>query len=158
MNNFINAIEKSLEEENWYAALALALALPDICANVFAPEAGSMSRYVDWYNTYLLNKYTSYIGPDKQQHIFLSGEDCYALRCSLLHEGSSDISRQRAKKALENFNFRIPREGIFIHKNKLDQTLQLQVDVFCQDICEAAKAWMEDANMDGNMSSLLTIN
>ncbi len=57
MERFTNAIEKSLQDCNWYAALSLALALPDICANVCYPNEGSKKRYVDWYNQYMLSKY-----------------------------------------------------------------------------------------------------
>jgi hypothetical protein len=81
---FTNAIERSLNVENWYSALALALALPDICANVCSPNEGSQRRYVKWYNQYMLSKYTSHVGADRTEHVFLKGEDCYALRCALL--------------------------------------------------------------------------
>jgi len=85
MNRFTNSIEKSLENENWYAALSLALTLPDICANVSSPATGSKVRYVSWFNQYMLSKYTRQVGADKSEHVFLCGEDCYALRCALLH-------------------------------------------------------------------------
>ena len=45
MRNFTNVFDKSLATENWYAALALALVIPDICGRLENPEMGSGERY-----------------------------------------------------------------------------------------------------------------
>ena len=158
MQRYTKAIEKSLQDENWYAALSLALALPDICANVCSPTEGSKTRYVRWYNQYMLLKYTGYIGPNKEEHIFLCGEDCYALRCALLHEGSDDISEQRAQKVLEEFNFVVPPSGWTVHKNQSNNSLQLQVDIFCRDVCSSVNSWLAaNSFSNGEFDSFLTI-
>ncbi len=158
MNRFILAVEKSLEDKNWYAALSLALALPDICANVCSPDEGSKSRYVKWYDQYLLSKYTLPLGADKTEHIFLNGVDCYSLRCSFLHEGSDDITEQRAQEVLESFNFVVPPEGWTVHMNQSGKALQLQVDVFCRDICEAVNEWLSVEKIQSEkFNSFLTI-
>ncbi len=34
MERFTRAIEKSIKSENWYAALTLALTIPDICGRL----------------------------------------------------------------------------------------------------------------------------
>lgn len=158
MLRFTQAIEQSLNEENWYSALTLALALPDICANVCSPDEGSQRRYVRWYNQYMLQKYTHRIGADEVEHVFLRGEDCYALRCALLHEGSHDISEQRAQKVLENFSFVVPPKGWQVHMNQMNTSLQLQVDIFCRDICESVHKWIADNSFsNGELDSFLTI-
>lgn len=158
MIRYTRAIEKSLDNRNWYSALTLALALPDICANVCSPTEGSKRRYARWYDQYMLSKYTSHIGPDKHEHVFLNGEDCYALRCALLHEGSHDITEQRARQALESFNFVVPPSGCRVHMNQFNNALQLQVDVFCLDICESVHRWMADSSFsNGEFDSFLTI-
>jgi hypothetical protein len=82
IGHFTNAIRKSLKEENWYAALSVALTLPDICGKLQNPDLGSSRRYVMWFNDYLKPMYTGKVGPDRIEHVFLSGEDAYALRCS----------------------------------------------------------------------------
>lgn len=163
MKRFTTSIEKSIENKNWYAALSLALALPDICANIERPDDGSTSRYIDWYNRYVKEKYTGHLGPDREEHIFLCGEDCYALRCSFLHEGGEDISEQRAHEVLENFHFIVPpANGLIIHMNQKGTALQLQIDIFCNDICKAVTKWNE-SEVTGNeeyqerTKSLLTI-
>ncbi len=158
MNRFIRSIERSLEEKNWYAALALALALPDICANVCFPDMGSQRRYVNWFKQYMQPKYTSHIGPEREEHIFLRGEDCYALRCALLHEGTHDITEQRAREVLENFQFVVPPDGWTVHCNQNNNSLQLQVDEFCRDICAAVNQWLADNSFsNGEFDNFLTI-
>lgn len=158
MIRFTQAIEKSLNEENWYSALALALALPDICANVCFPNEGSRRRYARWYNQYMLPKYTRRVGADRAEHVFLQGEDCYALRCALLHEGTHNISEQRAQQAIENFNFVVPPQGCEVHMNQMNNALQLQVDVFCRDICSSVHQWLADNSFsNGEFDSFLTI-
>jgi hypothetical protein len=158
MIRFTQAIEKSLNEENWYSALTLAIALPDICANVCSPNEGSQRRYVKWYNQYMLPKYTFCVGPDQEEHVFLQGDDCYALRCALLHEGTHDISEQRAQQAIDNFNFVVPPKGWTVHNNKSGKALQLQVDVFCRDICSSVNQWLTDKSFsNGEFDTFLTI-
>jgi hypothetical protein len=158
VQRFTKAIEQSLQNENWYAALSLALALPDICANVYSPNEGSQKRYVKWYNQFMLSKYTRNIGANKEEHIFLKGEDCYALRCALLHEGTDDITEQRAQEAIESFNFVVPPQGWTVHMNQSGNALQLQVDVFCKDICASVEEWLaENSFSNGEFDSFLTI-
>lgn len=142
MERFTKAIKMAIENKNWYGALTMALALPDICGHIEAPKQGSKDRYVDWYNRYMLKKYTSYLGPDKEEHIFLRGEDCYALRCSYLHQGGSNIENQKARQALSDFLFIGPPEsGGLIHLNQFNKALQLQVDIFCLDMANSVEEW-----------------
>jgi hypothetical protein len=98
-------------------------------------------RFVAWYDRFLLSRYQSQIGPDRILHTFLSGRDCYALRCAFLHEGEFGIDDQRARQALERFHFTAPRPGLVVHNNQFGNMLQLQVDCFCRDVCEAVELW-----------------
>lgn len=97
MDQFINAIRTSLENNNWYGALFTTLALPDVCGKIQHPDQYSSTRYPNWFNEYVLERYTVFVGPDKEKREFLTGNDCYALRCAYLHEGISDTTKQRAR-------------------------------------------------------------
>ena len=79
----------------------------------------------------------------QEKKILLTGNDCYALRCSLLHEDRNNLSAQEKKKALERFKFLVPPKGIIIHKYSRDESLQLQVDLFCRDVIEGIEKWEE---------------
>jgi len=141
MLKLLESIENSLTAENWYSALALSLVLPDICGKAEGKPQGRM-RYIEWFDKYLA---TTYQG-------FLSGRDCYALRCSFLHEGSDAIETQQAREVVDRFFF-IPKGP---HCNSIGNSivgdplfdqkeiLQLSVDQFCKDFVEAAKKWLTD--------------
>ncbi len=160
MKSIINEIGNSLQSKNWYSALILSLIVPDICPKLNGSTEGSTKRYPKWFNKYLGKKYQN----------FLSGDDCYSLRCAYLHEGSSDIELQRARDILDRFVF--ISEGP--HCNKFNNCyfgdprydgknfLQLSTHQFCQDMIEATKQWLKDVEdnklVQENMAKMLEIH
>ena len=148
MEEFLEAVESALASWNWYAALTLSLALPDIAGWVDDPTQGSAERYQRWFDEFVGLSYEGYLGPEHVRELFLSGADCYALRCSFLHEGRDDISHQRARDALTRFQFIAPRRGFRIHMNIVGTKLQLQVDIFCHDICNGVRRWLAQIPAD----------
>ena len=147
MENFVEALEISLTSKNWYSVLFISLTLPDICGKVDYPEAGSKQRTISWFKKYIEPSYT--VTSHNSDKVFLSGTDFYALRCALLHEGQDDISTQRASEVLEKFKFVQPlQQGIHIHNNMLNNTLQLQVDQFGEGVLKAVKTWLKDIEHD----------
>jgi len=153
MEHLIGAVEKAVKERNWYAALSLALTLPDICAKMESPSQGSAKRYIAWANAYFTPKYTHEIGPDREKHIFLSGSDLYALRCAVLHEGSDDIVMQRARESLDRFHIIAPPKTGSVHCNQLGTILQVQVDILCRDICVSVRQWLDGIDAQGEVQS-----
>lgn len=155
MNNFIEALDASIKTKNWYSVLFISLTLPDICGKIDRPDLKSSKlRTIEWYNKYLLPAYTSFIGPSKTKHVFLSGSDFYALRCACLHEGSNDISEQKARETLQSFIFIQPMDSsLYVHCNQINNSLQLQVDQFGSDVLFAVKCWMKDISSDQNKIS-----
>lgn len=140
MRRFTGSVAQALKEKNWYAALYLSLTLPDICARLESKdEKTDSTKYIDWYDRYLLHKYAMPVG-NLERHVFLSGRDCYALRCAILHEGSPDISAQKRREALNKFHFTV----VGAHCNQIGNILQLDVPRFCEDICTAVDAWRID--------------
>ncbi|WP_309049071.1 hypothetical protein [Streptomyces sp.] len=145
MEGFFDGLEKAIDERNWHATLVMALTLPDIC--VKGSDLGSRtsrSRYAAWFETYVAPAYTRYVGAtDHGEEIrFLSGRDCYALRCSVLHEGSDDTTAHEVREALDRFHFCTPgTRGNNVHMNMSDRALNLMVDVFARDVLAGARAW-----------------
>ncbi|ENS4826508.1 hypothetical protein ACE1FV_005385, partial [Klebsiella pneumoniae] len=90
------------------------------------------------------------------------GADFYALRCAYLHEGSDDVTTQKARQHIDKFRFIQPlTDGLCIHNNKNHNTLQLQVDEFGKDIIKAVRNWLDDIKDDpakkAEVDSLLNI-
>ncbi len=146
MQNFIKATKKAMDNKNWYAALALALTMPDICGRLEDPMKKSKERFIHWFNRYLLPHYQGQVGPglDVPPHTFLSGEDCYALRCAFLHQGEFQIEDQPVQQVLEKFSFTIPHPNWDMDVNQKGPILQLQVAIFCQRVCHAVEQWLID--------------
>ncbi|MBC2731432.1 hypothetical protein [Thiobacillus sp.] len=143
MQNLIAAIHQSCAQENWYAALYMALTMPDICAKLEDPASKqSGERYQAWFNIYLKPTYKSeFHGPDFH---FLTVGDLWALRCSLLHEGTDEITQQRAREVLRQFKFTTQT----VHCLMTDDVLVLNVDEFCTDMTEAVERWLSAMSAD----------
>lgn len=54
MRELIASMEKSLENKNWYAALVIALIIPDICGKIDNPKKSPTARYPIWYDNMLI--------------------------------------------------------------------------------------------------------
>jgi hypothetical protein len=165
MRAFIESVRIAVRQRNWHAALALALTLPDICADLEDPgtRGQSEARYVKWWKTYLSKNAGSLTTPGKSPTGSLSGKDCYALRCSFLHQGLSDIAHQRARDVVSRFLFVAPTGKVIAHFNKVNDALQLQVDIFCEDICKGVEEWVreklsKDPEIQKRAEKMLTIS
>jgi len=142
MEPFIAAVDLALQSRNWYAALTSALILPDVAGWVDDPSQSSAHRYQRWFDNFVGPAYTS-IRQNGELTVFLSGGDCYALRCSVLHEGRDETEHQRARDVLTRFQFVAPRgRNWIVHCNMVDSKLQLQLDIFCRDVCSGACTWL----------------
>ncbi|SRR6266849_1921867 len=156
MQRLVTAIEQSVESQNWYAAIYVALTMPDVCAKLETPDGGRPGyRYKDWFNRYLARTYTSTIGG--QEVVFLSAADCWALRCSILHEGSEDITEQQARDVLRRVCF----TTLGPHLIKANDTLTVNVAAFCREFCQGVERWIADvagnAGVQRRMGAMVTI-
>ena len=145
MEHLVNATRTAIAGRNWYAALALSLALPDICGRIQNPKSSVGDRYTAWWERYVMSKYMDHNPGTNDLVPLLSGADAYALRCAFLHEGSDDITTQKAREVLDRVHFIEPPRGWRVHMNgRGTGTLQVQVDIFCEDICAGANQWRLD--------------
>jgi len=110
--------------------LFLSLCLPDICGSLETPNEDVGVRYKRWFKLNLATKYEP----------MFSADDCYYFRCSCLHQGAES----HINLAHERIHFipPPPRANI-IHLNKLNDVLQMQIDIFCNDIADATDKWHE---------------
>jgi hypothetical protein len=135
MDDLIAAIKQNLETQNYYSALFLTLVLPSICGALESENGqDSSEKYKGWYNRYITNSN-------------LNGEDCYFLRCSLLHQGLTAHYRSSFSKVL----FAIPNNQLAVlHENVIDDVLNLYIPLFCENILSAVKIWLVDMNDNVN--------
>lgn len=163
MKRFTDSIRLAVTSNNWLSALSLSLMMPDICGGLETPELKNYARYVPWFDRHVQPKYTTLLGPNKEAHVFLSGEDCYLLRCGFLHEGTNDISTNKYKKTIDSFQFVTPPPiGSRIHMNYIFGKLQLQIDIFSLDIANSVDDWSdlikEDQDIQERIKNLLAVH
>lgn len=100
VNRLLEEIQRSLDNELFLAALALALTLPDICGKAEYPrEDSSKKRYIRWYNENvgITEKPPKFAQSDTEMP-YLSGEVVYSLRCQFLHQGTPNIETKKIKE------------------------------------------------------------
>lgn len=141
LKRYSGALRQAVASENYYGALLIALTLPDICRRLEDPNVEPKPGYIAWFNKWMQHHYVGSSGPYRTRTVLLTGEDLYALRCSMLHQGEFNIEGQKARNVLKKFAFVRPRANIFMHRNLLNNALQLQVDTFCFEMADAADAW-----------------
>jgi len=158
MKRFTGAIKKSLDTQNWYGALFIALTMPDICGKIAYPNLGPKDRYKKWFDSYLSNYYKHEIGANHEETVFMSASDCYALRCSIFHAGIDEVIEQSSFDVVSRFSFSTARA----HCNRINNVLQLNVEIFCKEIIQAVEKWSNDvknnADAQNGIKNLLTIH
>lgn len=116
IEKIIDNIDKALKVEAYWAALALMLTLPDICAKAQYPNLrGNKNRYIKWYNEHIgYSEKPSYETKNDIEMPYLSGEVIYQLRCAVLHEGSATIKKDK----IEEERCKITKFVILVEKEK----------------------------------------
>ncbi|MDM1033838.1 hypothetical protein HXZ91_05005 [Myroides odoratimimus] len=143
MKHLIESLDQAVHDENWYSALFFLVTIPDICSKLEFPKQRSTKlRYSDWIENYLYK-----VDPDYEKHI--CGVDFYALRCSLLHEGNSDIEGQTAARRIEHIRFLKNTSHLATIKDSYSKSdldgkhiLVLSVKQLSSDIIQAYHLWI----------------
>ncbi|MBS0374918.1 MAG: hypothetical protein JSR73_10065 [Proteobacteria bacterium] len=160
LQGMLASIRGSIQTRNWYTALALTLAMPDICAALESSDGKTNgNRYIAWWNTWMGPHYRDRPNFPVPNHVFLGGNDAYALRCAMLHEGSENISTQRKREVLDKFHFRV--DGF--HCIRVNRILQLSVPTYCEQTCGVVQQWLEsfranEPESDARLRNMLTIH
>jgi hypothetical protein len=156
----LDSVRADVEKQNLRTALALTLALPDICASIEYPNAPL--RYNRWWDDNFGQSYRYGTG----QTDFLNGVEVFLLRCAYLHEGSDSLDPKSVKKyqpKIVDFTF-VVSDDASLHL-KIDGTgtrLQLNAATFCRDMCSKVEEWdknvlSKDPVMQAGASKLLKI-
>lgn len=90
------------------------------------------SLYEQWFDKHVGGNYIVNGAP------WFTGVDCYRLRCSFLHEGSTTHGKSRFAR----FVFTEPNaQGNSVHLNLVGDSLNLGIPEFTREMADAATAW-----------------
>jgi hypothetical protein len=170
MNSFTKAGRNCLAAGNLHGALALALIMPDVCGSLVSPgNNNSKARYIEWFTRWVQPKFTIEVGPDRTPRVFVSAEDCFQIRNSLLHSGSAEIDPKKVDK-LARFEFFDETVGshlnFFANLNvngvNLGGFLQLKAGSFSATIFDSVDEWelatKSEVEIQARKGKLLTIH
>lgn len=133
IHKIIDEINVALNNELYLVALSSALTLPDVCGKAEYSKDKNGVRYKNWYNKFVTDKN-------------LPAEYVYKLRCSLLHEGNSEVHDHSVVHFKLMTNSYSNLLGIdFCFNSKIthadgtsESTVTVYVGYLCTALCRAA--------------------
>lgn len=156
---YVEDIKYSLENKCYFAALSLALMLPDICGIAEFPDKSVAERYMGWYDKYL-GDYMAYGKNDLGgNNPWLSGEVVYNLRNTYFHQGNPGILSDKIKEEVNQFDKfvlmlgdgTVLQEAVFNLETGIEKTgkityraIIIDVTYLCDCICECALQYYEN--------------
>jgi len=138
MQDLLKQIKTGLDHNLYYLSLFTSLAIPDICGALTTTNGvATKDKYIEWFN----------INVGKPKQYFLTGEDCYYFRCSMIHQGRM----QHVNSSFQRILFVEPRSTInTFHNNIILKSLNIDLVIFCNDIVESCTKWLETIKNDLN--------
>ena len=166
MKRFTDAGRQALRDKNFYAALSSALIIPDVCGSLENPGAGkSKERYESWCKQWFESKYTTAtLGIDGKPFSWVTAQQVYQLRCSLIHSGSDEIDPTK-RTGIDRFYF-FDTDGMQRFENCIfngvqENLIRLSAVDFCGKLFAAADEWdaavANDPKIQAEKSRLLFI-
>jgi hypothetical protein len=119
----------------YYLAITASLTLPEICAALESPTGHNpqpKQAYVTWYNANLASVYPN-----------ITDDDCYSLRCGLLHQGRFGRPGMQYDRIIFTL---VGTRTLFSGHNTIARWpdasyLLLDAEMFCRDFVGAARKW-----------------
>ena len=133
VRDLLTQVRAGLNVNLYYLSLYVTLTIPDICGALESNNGQAQkSKYTSWFDRY--------IGPQYQG--FLTADDCYSFRNSILHQGSSQPQHPRASTYSRILFVEPGAYSGTLHSNVLEDALNIDVGIFCDDILTGAERWL----------------
>lgn len=146
--NKIAEIKCALNMNLYNCAIAVSLTLPDICGKAKYPQALTAKRYKAWFDEHA-KKYFTIIAtklPEETEieYIWLTSDECYALRCAVLHAGNYKVTNiDLAKIYIHAHKRNGSNYSKIIRDNKY---ADWDVIALCENLCKAAEEYYDSTD------------
>lgn len=167
-DDYVEEINKAIEEHNYLSVLVLSLMIPDICSKYY-----TNCGYVKWFNKYVYRKQYDFSqkkdikrnhSKSKTYRIKFNGSTCYALRNAILHSGKPCLiftnEKDRIKANVDNIELCVNGnsdkysqygEAVSI-TNYNDMTkkvsIRINIVIFAKKIILGYRDFLADNNID----------
>jgi hypothetical protein len=142
----LNEINRAAKGGLPFLAVAMTVALPDICVSLVSNDGRSNGdRYKAWCKDNL-----------GQEFSFVTGDDLYSMRCGVLHNGRFGDLKHNVARVI----FALPdaNANVFINCQMNDAYFYSVVE-FCRNFTQAVYNWCEknkeNANLKANIPRLM---
>jgi hypothetical protein len=134
----LNEINRAASGGMPFLAIAMTVALPDICVSLSTPDGRTMGvLYKDWCRDNL--------GPEFG---FVTPDDLYSMRCGVLHNGRFGDLKHNVARVI----FAIPDSGCNSFTNcRFNDAYFYSVVDFCRNFTNAVHRWFEANKMDATV-------
>ena len=137
----LNEINQAARNGMPFLAVAMTLALPDICSSLASTDGRTdRDQYKRWCKENLAGDAFSFVTPD----------DLWSMRCGVLHTGRFGDMQHNVARVI----FALPGSATFTNCQVNDAYIYSVVE-FCQRVTEAVHRWMEANKSDATVQSRL---
>jgi hypothetical protein len=166
LSEYVREIQTALDARLDYPALALALALPDICASLQADDCKTdKDLYAEWCRRWVI---TSKKPASGDPGLFMTGKQLWDLRCRFLHNGREDLGKPISVPSVELRTFELlrrelsPGGGMVRVRDWETGTIKSSAESICKDIIRGvitwANAFADNATVARNWGTLLDLD
>ena len=148
---YVDEIKNALHNKCYFPALALTLALPDMCGMVEYPNEDVSKRYINWIDKYLGEQYAPAKGSICESNPRLTGEVIYNLRNTYLHQGSPNLQSDKIKEEVNKVDKfalilgdgSVIWDAAFSINSPKDKDLEIKIIIvdisyLCESICNCS--------------------
>lgn len=143
MRELFDQVEAAAKSRFWYLALFGAMAIPDVCGAMSAPDGQANStRFIHWFDQFVAPKYVM----PSTGFCSMTGTDAWNLRCSLLHQGTTVQPRSRWDRVIFTRGgiHNVAMVNCIIGGQQL-YLLTIAIPNYCSDVVSGGRAWLATA-------------
>lgn len=145
LHPLLDEINKAAVNGLPFLAVAMTVALPDICVSLASVNGLSTGQlYKEWCKDNLGSEFS-----------FVTGDDLWSMRCGVLHNGRFGDLRYSVNKIV----FAIPGGPVTFKNCKINDAYIYSVVDFCKNLTDAVSRWYEkhkdDATVKANLPRLM---